>query len=74
MRERFDESLPKLELKSLLKRQPETLQGGILLQVCFVGLSELGERCVIRSLWSERGNVSIYDLEVSEFRTGVRKI
>ena len=74
LRERFDKSLLKLELKSLLKRQPETLQGNILLQECFVGLGELGERCVTRRLWSERGKVSVYDLEVNEFRTGVRKI
>ena len=74
VKERFDKSLPKLELKSLLKHQPETLQGSILLRECFVGLDELGERYVTRRLWSEKGNVSVYDLEVNNFRTGVRKI
>ena len=74
LRERFDESLLKLELKSLVKRQPETFQGSILLQECFVGLGELGKRCVTSRLWSERGNVSVYDLVVNEFKTGVTKI
>ena len=74
MKEKFFESLLKLLSKSLLKRQPETLQGSIFFQDCFDDPEQSLEICVIRRLWSEFGKTSVNDFVTNEFKTGVKKI